>query len=86
MTNPRVMAWARSRGVNHTRLVREDPDKDQFLVDGLPWTILYSEWIMRKWREWWTLCPLSSPAGLEHYFDAEGFDAWLQRGSKEDSG
>lgn len=79
--NPRVVAWARVHGIDLALLVREDPEADLFRVDGLPWTILFSEWITAKWREWRKLCthvPDMKRPLCDHCHNHEKFDAWLQ--------
>jgi|PlaIllAssembly_1097288.scaffolds.fasta_scaffold123619_5 hypothetical protein len=76
--NVRVVAWARTRGIDPTLLVRMIPDEDQYMVDGLPWTIPFSEWIRAKWDEWWKLCPSPYSKTCAHCYNHEAFNAWLQ--------
>jgi len=79
--NPRVVAWARVRGINPEVLVRSNPDSDLYRVDRVPWTIVYSEWIRAKWDEWRKLCthvPDAKHPLCDHCHNHAKFDAWLQ--------
>jgi hypothetical protein len=79
--NPRVVAWARTRGIDPKALVRSNPDDEQYRVERVPWTIPYSEWITAKWAEWQQLCthvPDRKHPFCDHCHNHEKFDAWLQ--------
>lgn len=76
LLNLRVIAWARSRGIDPQLLVRE-PEEDRYLVDGIPWPIPYSEWVMKKWDEWWAQCPDPVAKTCNHCWNGEAFNAWL---------
>lgn len=51
--NPRWLLWLRTIGETPaTFKVRTTPDGEITKIDGLPWTIVYSEWVRARWREW----------------------------------
>lgn len=91
--NPRFVCWAFSRNAHpydFTRVERGEPDDDVILVEDrgsrLPWTIVYSQWIMARWREWGTELGFKRDGHHEAYevaqlngHPAEEFDAWLRR-------
>jgi len=81
--NPWVVAWARTKNIEPATLIRTSLDDDLACVGNLPWTILYSEWIQAKWKEWRSWCP--DPSGqtcFGHCHDSQSFSAWLCEGKQ----
>ena len=80
MIQVRVRAWAKSRGIDPKLLVRDDPEEDQYLVDGVPWTIPFGQWIRKKWDEWWKMCPDPYNKSCNHCWNQTAFNEWLEKG------
>lgn len=86
--NPRWVLWLRTQGETpETFKVRTTPDAEITQIDGLPWTIVYSEWIRARWREWAatigfkhgcvsTQLPWERALAAGH--TQEDFDHWLE--------
>ena len=86
--NPRVSLWLRAVGLERAAIERE-PGRDSVLVpdaDGhpLPWSILFSEWIMAQWRAWAASLGFVRNGGYDAHHLAQfaghtaaEFDAWL---------
>lgn len=54
--NPRVVLWAKVQGIDLKLLERGD-NGDLYRPDGTtPWTVLFSQWVQRKWRDFHCLC------------------------------
>lgn len=50
--NPRFVEWCRSIGVRPQKMTRRRPDDEIRRVNKLPWTIVFSQWLMSCWDEW----------------------------------
>lgn len=81
--NPRVIAWAEAHDVDPHDLVRDDPEDDLFRIERTPWTVLFSEWITAKWREWRAPCThkfTREQPFCPHCNNHDEFNAWLVGG------
>ena len=53
--NPRVLQWARLHGIEE-ELVKRGATGEVYYVDGAPWTVAYSGWTKRRWRDFHMQC------------------------------
>jgi hypothetical protein len=85
--NPRVVLWLKYSDLTVESIEREkDADIPRVLREGvhLPWTIVFSQWIQKKWQEW------GNSLGYKDYGDAlidghtdNEFDEWLVKEVKD---
>jgi hypothetical protein len=77
--NPRVLLWARVRGIEE-ELIKHGTGGDPYRVDGLPWTVVYSQWVRDMWKDFHCLCHGTPERGECCAGDADThrrFDEWL---------
>jgi hypothetical protein len=78
--NPRVVLWAKVRGIPLEKLVRE-PGEDIYCPNGdTPWTVFYTDWVKGRWEDFHCLCH-GTPDRRECCVGGEDtqrrFDEWL---------
>lgn len=74
--NPRVVCWARSRGIDPHSLVASPPT----YIDGMRWTVHFMIWIQERWRAWATELGYGDHrVALANGHSHEEFDAWLEK-------
>lgn len=78
--NPRVVLWAKEHGVDLEKLERRD-DEEMYSQDGeVPWTVSYSQWVHRKWRDFFLMCHGTETRGecCSGLRAQKRFDTWLR--------
>ena len=80
--NPRVLLWAKANGVDFMKLQRDRVEDPLYEVNGVPWTIEFTQWTQARWREFYKQCHGNEHMLIECCGSAaeDGrFDRWLYK-------
>jgi hypothetical protein len=80
--NPRVLLWLKATGLTAADIAPDAVTGDTARLDGMPWTIRFTQWCLSRWTEWAGTLGFTEGArphdtALLSGHTSEEFDLWL---------